>query len=107
MLIKNNLDKIVSVRSSGGEEVIGRLTEETADTITLAKPIMVHLQMTPQGAAISFAPFCLARDEDADCTFYRSSLLLVPAPVRDDIRANYIKATTGLDIPTGGGIIMP
>lgn len=103
--IKSSLkNEIVAIRTTGGEEIVGRLTEETADTITLSKPIIVHLQMMQQGgAAISFAPFSLARDDASEFTFYRSQFLLVPAKARDDIKANYIKATTGLDIPTSGG----
>lgn len=102
--IRNNLtNKVVAIRTISGEEIIGKLVEETADSLTLAKPILVQLQMMQQGgAAISFAPFSLARDDASNATFYRAALLTHPAEARDDIRANYIKATTGLDIPTTG-----
>jgi hypothetical protein len=98
------MGKVVAIRTSGGEEIVGKLTAESDTLVTIAKPIIVHLQMMQQGgAAISFAPFSLARDDGGEFTFYRSNLLTVPAEARDDIRANYIKATTGLDIPTSGG----
>jgi hypothetical protein len=106
MLIQTKPDligKIVAFRLGNGEEVVGKLTVETTTTITLAKPIAVHLQMMQQGgAAISFAPFGLARDDDSDATFITGNLMTLPAQARDDIRANYLKATTGLDIPTSG-----
>ena len=103
--IRNNLkNEVVAIRTTSGEEIIGKLVEETEQALTLSKPILVQLQMMQQGgAAISFGPFSLARDDSGEFTFYRSSLLTAPAKARDDIRANYIKAVTGLDIPTSGG----
>lgn len=103
MLVQNLNNKIVCFRTGCGEEVLGKLLEDTGTTIKIGKPISVQLQMMQQGgAAISFAPFGLARDDAADVTFVTANLMTLPAEARDDIRANYIKATTGLDIPTTG-----
>ncbi len=107
---KNLINEIVAVRTTGGEEIVGKLVEETATTITLGKPIIVHLQMMQQqGAAIAFAPFSLARDDSANFTLRIDALLTLPAKARDDIRTNYLQATTGLEIPSKGAssIIKP
>lgn len=104
MLLQKTTTKegdIVSFKSTAGEEVLGKLVKSDETTITLAKPILVQLQMMQSGgAAISFAPFSLARDDASDFTFYKSAMLTTAEAARDDIRANYIKATTGLDVPT-------
>ncbi len=104
MLTQSSLqDKIVGFRTTGGQEIVGKLTAEGSMTFTINRPISVELQMMREGgAAISFAPFSLSCDDNGSFTFYYSALLTTPSLVREDIRANYIKATTGLDIPSSG-----
>lgn len=105
MLVENSnlLNEIVAFRAANGEEIVGKLVKENLTQITLSKPIIVHLQMMQQGgAAISFAPFSLARDDAGEFTFLAANLMTLPGKAREDIRANYIKATTGIDIPSSG-----
>jgi hypothetical protein len=102
---------IVAIKLTSGEEVVGKMVSGPDDVgIRLAKPIVVQLQMLKQGeAAIGFAPFMLARDDDDEYQFQSSALVTTPGKARDDIRINYLKATTGLEIPTAGpsSLIMP
>jgi hypothetical protein len=95
---------IISFRVSSGEEIVGKFVAETAETIEIAKPIAIGIQMTGQGqAAIAFMPFMASVDDSGNMTFFRSNLVTVPARTRKDVEASYIQATTGLTIPTSGG----
>lgn len=110
MLISNSRPKsgdIVAIKLTSGEEIIGKLVADESGGITIHKPIAVRLQMVEPGqAAIGFQPFMYARDEDGEFTFNSSAIAVVAAKVRDDIKKNYLLATTGLEIPTGGSSLI-
>lgn len=111
MLLQNKsptaAGEIVAIKISTGEEIVGRLVD-TGDKpgVTISKPIIVQLQMVRPGeAAIGFQPFMLSRDDDGEYTFSDAAIVVGPSKARDDIRTNYLKATTGLEIPTGSSLI--
>jgi hypothetical protein len=104
MLIENTAlpqtGDIVAFRLATGEEVVAKLVSETETGVTIAKPVVLQMQMVgPQQAGIGLAPFMVAIDEDAKVTVQRSLMITRPVKARKEIANNYIKATTGLEIP--------
>lgn len=63
--------------------------------------------LSSQQAGIGFAPYMVTVEEDGDFTFRLNTLLGNPMKVRADMSANYIKMTTGLDVPATSKIIKP
>jgi hypothetical protein len=105
---KAAVNDVVSVRLVTGEELVGRIAESDTQTLTLSKPIVVQMQMLPNGqATLAFGPFLASCEEAATkFKFDRARLLCEPVKTRDDIKAQYIKMTTGIEVPiTGSGLI--
>lgn len=94
---------VVSIRLTTGEEILAKIVEETAFSITISKPVLVQIQMiSEKQAGIGFAPLMVTVDEGAQLTIPMSSILIRPVKSRSDISAQYIKMTTGLDVPMSG-----
>jgi len=81
----------VSLKLSSGEEVIGRLEEETKESIKLHKPLM--LTMSQQG--IGLAPFMFTASPDATITLKQSKVICVVKTI-DEMSKQYISNTTGI-----------
>ena len=94
----------ISFRLTTGEEIIGKLTALEDNAITVSKPIIAQMQMVaPNQAALAFAPFMATADEDMTrFRFERAHLVCDPIKPRKDISAQYVKMTTGLEIPAAG-----
>jgi len=94
-------------RMTSGETIMGRVVSETETTITFSKPALVFTQVNrdTQQQEVGIAPFApFAQDEKVPV--YKSSLQYAPVVVNKQLIANYIKATTNLDIPSKPGIIL-
>lgn len=105
MLMERNVapNDVVTLRLVTGEEIIAKLLEETASSIVISKPVVVQMQMvSAQQAGIGFLPFMVSVDEDTKFTLPVDKLVVRPVKSRKDIQAQYIKMTTGLDVPTSG-----
>jgi hypothetical protein len=97
---------VASLRLMTGEEIIGKVVATDGYSITITKPIAVQVRMVGQGqAAIAFDPFMVSVEEEGEFTFAQTALSLQPKKARADIQANYLKATTGLDVPPPQGIL--
>lgn len=109
MLIENkNLEgEIVGFTLVTGAEVVGRCVKDKVDEmgvscIRIAKPIGVQMQMMgPQQAGIGFVPVQVGADDDGECLFSYNAIAIMPRKVRAEIKANYVKMTSGLEIPKG------
>lgn len=97
------INDVVTLRLVTGEEIIAKLVEEDALTIRVTKPVVVQVQMVgPQQAGLGFLPFMTTVDEDAKLTLPLDRLVVRPQKTRKDVAAQYIKMTTGLDVPVSG-----
>lgn len=81
----------VSLKLSSGEEVIGRLEEETKDSIKLHKPLM--LTMSQQG--IGLAPFMFTANPDTSITLKQDKVICIVKTI-DEMSKQYISNTTGI-----------
>lgn len=94
----------VAFRLSTGEEIIAKLTAQDEASITVSKPVIVQMQMVSQTEArLGFLPFMLSGDEaTTKFRISRDRLVTDPFKPRADVGSQYVKMTTGLDIPQSG-----
>jgi len=96
MLIQSplKLNDIVTLKLIGGDEIIGKLTDERTDTyVEVKKPLVV--MMAQQGFGLM--PFMLTGNPDATVKIDRSHVLAV-SKTMDQVSKEYIKQTTGLTV---------
>lgn len=93
MLVNKPLQEgdIVALKLVNGEEVIGKLTNLTADRIELSKPISIG--MAQQGLALM--PFMLSADEGVEVTIDRDNVI-TEILARKEVKDVYIQQTSGL-----------
>lgn len=83
---------IVSIKLSSGEEIVGKLVEETSDGFTISKPLM--LAQTPKGMGL--APYMFTVDpEKAQLKFNEKNVITVTKTM-ETMAKQYIQSTTGL-----------
>jgi hypothetical protein len=101
---KPTTGEVVTIRLISGEEIIGKLAHSTDTTVTkLSQPIQIALQMLPSNQAqIAFAPFMASTDEESSISFPNSALVVTPTKTRDDVKKQYIKATSSIEIVPEG-----
>jgi hypothetical protein len=86
------INDVVSIKLSSGEEVIGKLLEETPETVTLSKPLM--LAQTAKGMGL--APYMFTVDpEKAQLKFNEKNIITVTKTM-ETMAKQYIQSTTGL-----------
>jgi hypothetical protein len=100
MLVKNSVNTIVTLKLNSGEEMLGRVSAEDANTITLDRVLMVG--MTQKGPA--FAPALMTVDPEKSLTFSRSSICIIAESDRE-IAEQYVFQTTGIQPVSAGSII--
>jgi|APCry1669192010_1035390.scaffolds.fasta_scaffold00112_6 hypothetical protein len=86
-----NVNDVVSLKLSSGDEVIGRFQETTTGKIALKKPCT--FMMGQQG--IGLVPYAFSADEDATLEF-GTDFIVVSFKTSKMIADQYIKQTTGL-----------
>jgi len=97
----------VCVKFGNGDEIIARLTEQTENTITVTKPLLMVLSQDPRTGApgVQMAPFwIMGGDKDARYTINRNHVICI-IKANNDASSGYSAQTTGLTLPTGSGLI--
>lgn len=110
MLLEKKLakDDVVVVRLTTGEELIGKAVSVPTDTGTLevSKPLILGMQQNQQGeVGLGFGPFMFGLSDDGTVVIEKGTYMVV-AKARDEIRVAYTKATTGLEVPPAGAVIV-
>ena len=83
----------VSIKITSGEEIVGRLVEETSEYVRLKKPMMV----VAAGQGIGLAPYMFTSASE-DMSFNKDLIVTMTATVAD-INTKYLETTTGLKRP--------
>ena len=91
---------VVSLKTTGGEEIIGRFVKDDMISITLEKPLMIA--MTQKGPAM--APVMVTVNPDANLTFNKSAIVITAACYKE-IADQYVYQTTGIQPVSAGSII--
>jgi hypothetical protein len=97
------INDIVTVKLISGEEIIGRLLDQSTDTITLGKPVMVALQpVDPHQMGLSFMPVLGSVEPDVTLQIAKLTLTIRPVKTNKTITSKYIEMTSGLITPSSG-----
>ena len=93
MLIEKpyEVNDVVSIKLSSGEELIGKLVEEGPEVVTLAKPLM--LSMTQKGMGL--APYMFTVNPESTIKFNHKNIITI-VKTMDTMAKQYIQSTTGL-----------
>lgn len=106
----NNGD-IVTLKLLTGEEIIGKMSANTGlftdGYVVVDKPVVLQVSPTPKGLAMAFTPVLFAGEENASLKVFKAQIAIGPVKARQEIAAQFIKSTTGLEVPINGGIIQP
>ena len=86
------VNDIVSMKLVTGEEVIGKLLEDTNDSIRLGKPFM--LMKSQQGPAL--APFLLSVDPNTSEAKMDKMHIIALFKTQQETARSYIEHTTGI-----------
>lgn len=87
----------VSLKLTGGEEVVGRFDSENADGVTLSKPMMLIMQ----GQGLGLGPFMFSASHDSKFTL-KSSAITCIVKTEKDLAKQYVSSTTGIALPQKG-----
>jgi hypothetical protein len=88
--------KVIAVKFPQGDEIIGRLAEETETSITLESPRAIGIQESQNGVGLGFMPWLLSNPE-ATVVIDRSQIAAVFEP-RADIEKAYIQQTSRIQL---------
>lgn len=81
----------VTLKTTGGEEIVARFVEENANEITVQKPLAI--MATGQG--IGLGPFAFTISPDSKVKINKNSLLFVHK-TDDEMAKQYTQSTTGI-----------
>ena len=106
MLVDNEIqiqkDDVVCIKLSSGDEVIGKVVENLKTAFTLSKPRQMILTSNPDNpgqAYIAFAPYMVGISDTEKVNIYSSQIVTI-MKASNDASSNYIKSTTGIEIPS-------
>jgi hypothetical protein len=91
MLLENNIGKIVSFKTTSGDEVVGKVAGQTAEDLTITYPVI--LAASREG--LGMVPFLMTANPTQDVTFKNTHIVCV-AQTTDQVADAYIQNTTGI-----------
>jgi hypothetical protein len=103
MLINKGYEvgSIVTFKLSNGDEVVGKLIEETDENYVINKPVAVVL--TNQG--INMVPALFTGDSEKNVPISKKHVMMHSVSL-DKAEAHYIQTTTGIQPATKGSVIV-
>ena len=100
MLKENKIGQIISLKLSSGDEVVGKIIGQTADGITLSKPVI--LAASREGLAM--VPFMMTGNPESDYLFKTNNIMCI-VETNDQVSDVYVQTTTGIAPVRKPGII--
>lgn len=93
-------DTIVTFKIVNGDEIVAKVSEETASAFTINKPCTVM----PSQQGLGLMQSLFTSDLNKSISLQKSHVMM-HSPTVEDVRNHYIKTTTGIEPVTSGGII--
>jgi hypothetical protein len=93
MLIDKGItaNEVITIRTTGGDEVLGKLVEETQDSYVVSKPLLLAANQK----GVGLVPMLFTVNPDKDIKIMKSSVMAV-APTDTDFAKQYTQSTTGI-----------
>ena len=91
MLKENRIGHTVSMKLTSGDEVVGKVSGQTADGLTISKPVI--LAASREG--LQMVPFMMTASPDGDFLFKAHNIMCV-ATTADQVADAYLESTTGI-----------
>lgn len=83
----------VTLKTTGGEEIVARFIEENANEITVEKPLAIMAS----GQGLGLGPFAFTIPQDAKVKINKNSLLCVHK-TDAEMAKQYTQSTTGITL---------
>jgi hypothetical protein len=97
------INDVVSVKLVSGEEIVGKLIDQSDDVITLAKPVTISLQpVSDKQMGLSFLPVLGSVEPDVTLQIPTLAMAVRPVKTGKAVASSYIQTTTGLVMPGAG-----
>jgi hypothetical protein len=100
MLKENRIGQVISFKTTSGDEVVGKVTGQTAEELTVAYPVI--LAASPQG--LGMVPFLMTASPELEVAFKMSHVVCI-APTNQQVADAYTQQTTGIVAVRNPGII--
>lgn len=91
MLKENKIGQIISMKLTSGDEVVGKVSGQTADGITLSKPVI--LAASRDGLAM--VPFMMTADPDGEYLFKTNNIMCI-VNTNQQVSDAYFQSVTGI-----------
>jgi hypothetical protein len=102
-----NTGEAVVLRLVTGEEIIGKLVEQTGMVIILYRPQIVHVQFTQSGAAgVALIPLMVSADNDDRVEIPVDRILVQPLKPKRELADEYQRQTSSIVTPPSNKLIV-
>jgi len=99
MLKENKIGQTVSLKLTSGDEVVGKILGQTAEGITIGKPVILAASRD----GLTMVPFMMTADPGGDFLFKANNIMCI-VDTNQQVSDAYLQSTTGIaPIRNGGG----
>ena len=89
-----NEGEINTIKLTSGEEVVAKIVKIADGMLVIKQPVSI----APGPQNMQLVPSMFTADLDQEVIMYATAIAMI-APTRGEIKASYIKATSGIDVP--------
>lgn len=89
-----NEGEINTIKLNSGEEVVAKIVKIADGMLVIKQPVSI----APGPQNMQLVPSMFTADLDQEVIMYATAIAMI-APTRGEIKASYIKATSGIDVP--------
>ena len=100
--VKFEKDKIIAIRISTGDEIIGQIREFDSSSVTLNRPCSLAMQES----GIGLVPATMMGDPEAPVTYERSAIIATMTPNKQFL-AVYENHISPVIVPSKQGLVIP
>lgn len=93
MLIDKGIavNEVITLRTTGGDEILAKLVEETSDSYVVSKPLLLAANQK----GVGLVPMLFTVNPSRDIKVMKSSIMAI-APTDSDFAKQYTESTTGI-----------
>ena len=96
--------KVVGLKLITGEDVIAEKIENTLDGVIVKRPLVLQMQMTPQGPHAGFSPWSLLMPENTQAKI-KDEHIMVIFDLASEVETQYMQLVTGINLAPASQIL--